>query len=327
MATAPTAAAVSPSWRRPVALIDAAAVLLCLFTLAGGLGRHHWLLDLCAHFRGYNAAVAIIIAMALLLRRRRGTRWRLVPWASVAVALSINGIAVAPYYLPPADTATAANGNESRLLTFNVWTGNRKTSAVVDYLRDRAADFVFVLEIDQRWSAALQSLRDLYPHQTLEPADHNFGIGFLSRRPAQVRVVSSSSLPAMLVADVDVDGRPLRLIGVHTLPPIGRERHRLRDEQFDVVAQHVDRDGPTIVAGDLNATPWSSPFVAFGARTGLRDSGLGRGLPATWNAGLPVPGLPIDHVLVPRAIAVVDRRVGPDLGSDHRPLEVGFVWR
>ena len=327
-ATAPSPVA-PPLWRRSLPLLDVAAVLLAGFTLMGNLGHRHWLLDLCAHFRWHGGVAGVVLAAALLLFRRRRTWWLLLPWLAVGFALTINGLAVAPYYLPNADAGgPRPHAGEPRLLMFNVRTENRARDMVVEHLRQRAADFVFVLEIDRRWVEALQALRDLYPHQTLEPADHNFGIGFLSRRPpGQVRVVESPSLPAMIVADVEAAGRPLRLLGVHPMPPIGRERHRLRAEQFEAMLPWIDREVPTIVAGDLNATPWSTPFVEFIARSGLRDSGLGRGLPSTWNARLLAPGIPIDHVLVPAAIAVTDRIVGPDLGSDHLPLEVGFVWR
>jgi len=35
-------------------------------------------------------------------------------------------------------------------------------------------------------------------------------------------------------------------------------------------------------------------------------------------------GLPVDHCLVSPSVALVSRTVGPDVGSDHRPLLVEF---
>ena len=81
----------------------------------------------------------------------------------------------------------------------------------------------------------------------------------------------------------------------------------------------------TIVAGDLNCTPWSPNFVDLLKSSNLINSGLGHGLAISWT---PIPitalGLPIDHVLVGDGIQVADRKVGPHVGSDHRPVIVDF---
>jgi endonuclease/exonuclease/phosphatase (EEP) superfamily protein YafD len=78
---------------------------------------------------------------------------------------------------------------------------------------------------------------------------------------------------------------------------------------------------PVIVAGDLNATPWSHGFRQLVRLRGLCDSAVGRGVQATWNAHRWVPRIPIDHVVVSPEVRVMDRRVGPDVGSDHLPVE------
>jgi endonuclease/exonuclease/phosphatase (EEP) superfamily protein YafD len=58
----------------------------------------------------------------------------------------------------------------------------------------------------------------------------------------------------------------------------------------------------------------------FMEQNGLRDSALGFGLHPTWlSRWLPL-GIPIDQILHSDAIAVLDRRVGPDVGSDHFPV-------
>ena len=85
-------------------------------------------------------------------------------------------------------------------------------------------------------------------------------------------------------------------------------------------------DGPrTILAGDLNCTPWSYWFRRLLRESQLSNSAHGRGLNITWTPlRIAVCGLPIDHVLVGSEIRVSRRFVGPYLGSDHRPVVVDF---
>ena len=75
-----------------------------------------------------------------------------------------------------------------------------------------------------------------------------------------------------------------------------------------------------IVAGDFNATPWSPHFRDLLATTGLRDAGSGRGWLPTWPTWLGPAGIPIDHVLVKGPVTVAGLSLGPDVGSDYRPL-------
>ena len=79
---------------------------------------------------------------------------------------------------------------------------------------------------------------------------------------------------------------------------------------------------PTVVAGDLNATPWSPAFNE------LDDLGLRRatGLAPTWPSALHgISGIPIDHVPASRHWRLVASGRGPDPGSDHRPVIARLV--
>ena len=76
-----------------------------------------------------------------------------------------------------------------------------------------------------------------------------------------------------------------------------------------------------VLLGDLNCTPFFPWFGRLLREGGLKDSGEGFGLPATWRSnGI---GLPIDHLLVSPSWQVLERRVHPDrMGSDHHPVRV-----
>src|SRR5467141_4503221 len=77
---------------------------------------------------------------------------------------------------------------------------------------------------------------------------------------------------------------------------------------------------PVILAGDFNLTPWSWLLNKLAWAGGLRRHGL---LNATWPADLSpavAPFLLIDNVLTSADIRSLSFAVGPELGSDHRPI-------
>jgi endonuclease/exonuclease/phosphatase family metal-dependent hydrolase len=84
----------------------------------------------------------------------------------------------------------------------------------------------------------------------------------------------------------------------------------------------MTRPDATVLLGDLNLTPYAPAFARLVAESGLRDALDGVAWRPTWQAGFWPLALPIDHVLVPRGACVVGHEIGPDVGSDHRPLRV-----
>lgn len=47
----------------------------------------------------------------------------------------------------------------------------------------------------------------------------------------------------------------------------------------------------------------------------------------TWPANFPLLAIPLDPCLVGSEICVARKRIGPNLGSDHKPLIVDLVWQ
>lgn len=111
-----------------------------------------------------------------------------------------------------------------------------------------------------------------------------------------------------LQVELDVDGHPLQLIGLHLTsrlphgPPLQLRR----------LAKALPPRGiPAVVAGDFNF--WGPPVTAL--LPGWRRSAIGR----TWPAR--APHSQIDHVLVrPGDVQVDEGIVLGDVGSDHRPI-------
>lgn len=95
-----------------------------------------------------------------------------------------------------------------------------------------------------------------------------------------------------------LNGIPVTLLGTHPLPPGSAEYARLRNDQLRAIATKVQASkGLTIVLGDLNATPW-------------------------WPAYLPIGRIPLDHCLVSPSIYVINKQLGPNVGSDHLPVVI-----
>lgn len=158
-----------------------------------------------------------------------------------------------------------------------------------------------------------------YLYKQLAPASDPFGIAILSRLPLTGAKISTDMdgihhMSALL----NWNGQPVTLITWHPMPPLSPRYHQSRNTRLRAIAEAVRRDShPAVLAGDLNATPWSNAFH------GIDQMGLRRvtGLLPTWPAaGLGWMGIPIDHVLVSAHWTVVEVSRGPDLGSDHLPV-------
>ena len=307
--------------RLAVSLIAAAAIVVMLLTVAGFAARIHWRCEQVCHFRVQYFWLLVMAGLVLALAKRP----RL---ATAAGALAIvNAIVVASVYWPPGTEPSSEP--PLKLIAFNVLGENERHSEVVDFLRREKADVVILMEVQPAWVSSIESLSDAYPHQQVQARNDHFGIALLSREPlktVQTRSLGSAELPT-IVAEMEHAGRPLLLIGTHPLPPGTTATAALRNEQLAAVASLVQQQTiPVVLAGDLNTTSYSPYFQDLCSHTGLRDSRQGYGVQASWSPRLPVLEICIDHCLVPPAIHVADRRVGPHLGSDHRPVMVALTW-
>lgn len=308
---------------RPVpGMLTTLAIGVLLGSAAGFAGSWHWLLDLTTHFRWYWFLLALMGLGAAGATRR--------PAAGVifAIALAINARDLLPYWLPRPAAIPAADRSPVRVLSLNVHRVNRRTSAAIDHVRGRRPDVLAVLEVDDHWAAALDELVDVFPHRVIVPRPDNFGIALLSRWPladARVAEFTTTGFPS-IVATVRHEDGDFRFIATHPYPPFDGPATTQLVAHLDAVAREAAASPlPCVVAGDLNAAPWSRAFRRLITAAGLRDTALGLGVKGTYHAGLPAPRIPIDHVLVPSGTVVIRRGVGPGVGSDHFPVEADVL--
>ena len=305
----------SAFWARRVitlALLCLLGLLLPLLShlLADSAGTLAWLIDLASHWQWLFLLGLMVFAGLACCRDKR--------WAVLLLALPLPWLtasAPAPASDPQAQVFAVASAN--------VHLHNRNTEALTAWLAQERPDVLVLLEVSPAYAQGLRRLRD-YPFQHIVAEDSPFGIAVLSRHPLQqIEVIEDAQGIAHIEALLQWHGQPVGIIALHPMPPLTPQYHSVRNAKLAALARHATASGiPTVLAGDLNATPWSSAFSGL-AQLGLRRAS---GLAATWPAVLQgVLGLPIDHVLVTQHWAVAARKVGPQLGSDHLPVLVHLV--
>ena len=296
-------------------------VLAAVFILAARLS---WFAELFTHFRAQGAVGGLLLALAFGLLRAPKR-------AAVAGALALGHVvAVAPAYVPGTPVGDSILGGlpRFRLVSANVLTENDAHDAFLSLLRAEAPDVIMVVEVGHHWAAALATLADVYPVHVFAPREDNFGVAVLARDPrtlASILTCGPAGVPSAQVR-LPVGEGFVSLLMTHPIPPIGRGAAADRDAQLlDCAKVLAASGGPRVFAGDFNATPWSPIFGDLRAASGLLDSRDGFGLQASWMVGFPPFAIPIDHVFHSPDLAVLDRRVGPEIGSDHRPIITDFA--
>jgi endonuclease/exonuclease/phosphatase (EEP) superfamily protein YafD len=303
-------------------LWSAAGTLLCTFTMCGFLGRLFWLLDETAHFRVQYC----LLLLALALIHFAGRKFK--PALIFIGFAMINVVVVVPYCFAGRTVAPITN-SKIRIILINVHTENQRYDLVEKYIRQNDPDVVVLEEVNDLWMGHLQGLQGSLAYSCAQPQSDNFGIALFSKvylANAQMRTFGSAEVPSVS-AEIEIGGKRILLIGTHPLPPSSADTTHLRDEQLVAVAQFVSaRQMPTIVVGDLNTTPWADSFRRFLKESKLTDSIHGFGYQPTWPTMLPPMLIPLDHCLVSSNLYVVERKRGPNVGSDHYPIlvEVGI---
>ena len=217
-------------------------------------------------------------------------------------------------------TAEARGQDTVRLVHVNINYYNRDLESSLEFFRETDPDVLVIVEANERLMAALEPLQERLPHVFVETRGR-FGVALLSRYPMAAQSVYFTSHNPSVVAVIDTPHGPLRVVGTHPRSPASAGRARRRNAQLEALASFV-RVGsePTVLLGDLNTTPWGHAFRALVAESELRDSSRGVGFQWSWPASFWPLAIPIDHALVSEDVRVLDRRMGPPVGSDHLPL-------
>ena len=139
--------------------------------------------------------------------------------------------------------------------------------------------------------------------------------------------IGKAGLPSVL-AKVETPRGHVWLLATHPLPPAGRLGSEFRNDQLAAIALLVDTlEGPTVVVGDLNVTPWSPHFRDLVAVADLQRARGGLRSLYTWPTGFPFMMLQLDHCLHSDRVESTGVEVLHTIESDHYPIMCGFRLR
>ncbi len=309
----------------------AAACGLGLATLAGFLGRRWWRFEQFCHFRLQYAVLLTLLGLIFLAAGETAG-------ALFSKLLALLNLAfILPVYVPRNRekrmqcVAKPRTASVFRMLHANVLGENDHYQRLIDLVRDESPDIITLAEPHGAWmSALLPAFSPAYPHHRYEAFEDNYGIAVFSRLPftrAETHGFGPARLPTLVIS-VELAGQPLTLIATHPPPPKSALETIQRDRQMQEIAQFAAaQPGPLLLAGDLNMSSWSYAFGDLLRHSRLRDSRQGIGLQPSWPAQRPWFLIPLDHILHTPDIVIHRRRIGPDIGSDHLPVLVDFMFR
>ncbi|QJE98096.1 endonuclease/exonuclease/phosphatase family protein [Luteolibacter luteus] len=303
--------------RKLLPLVTIATVLAGSLPVAAWLGGGFWFIDLFNHFQVQFAWFLLLCLLLLLL----GRRWKSAALAGVFLLVPL--VRILPWF--SAVPAVAGGTGSVRLCSFNVLASNGRYSDAIAWVRKSAPDAIFFTEVDEDWSEALKELEHDYPHWINAGPD----FAFFSKLPIQsssVDLVSESGYPLLRVRLV-TPGGPVTYIAGHPLPPMTPRWARSMDVFMEEMARCVESEsGRVVVAGDFNSSRWShrsKPLV----NAGLIEAAKGKSPGPTWKRTNLIFGIPIDRMLYRgEGFGCRSFEIGPDLGSDHRPVTGEFVW-
>jgi endonuclease/exonuclease/phosphatase (EEP) superfamily protein YafD len=299
------------SWILRIAIVGA------VFPVLGWIGGRYWVLDLFNHVQFHYLGFFLCCVVILLAMKAFREA------AMVAGLLLLPLARIVPSCIAPPAAVSAQK--PLRVAAFNVLVSNERHEDTLRWVRESQLDCIYFSETTHQWAKALEVLAKDYPYSIEEKT----GFAFYSKYPiAHYRIVHCSDFRfPLLIAYLDTPQGEVAFFGIHPLPPVNKRWAKALRDTMEVLAYEVEKERHrVIVAGDFNLTRWSNNAQPL-ERAQLRDASYGKSPGATWMRHNAFFAIPIDRILY-RGDGMDCRsfHIGPDLGSDHRPVVAEMAW-
>lgn len=311
------------------ALLSVVAATLSVMSLITAVGTDEWWVRLLDFPRIQLTLALLLAGSAAFALGPRGKRLY-ATIAICAVATAYNGYKLAPY-TPVWPEAVNAGGacpaqGRVRILAVNVKRGNEQSAPLRDLLGSLQPDIFLAMETDAWWDRELDAVAGGFANNLKEvaSAQNHFGIHLMSkleRVSGKILYLEDKGVPTVHAMFRLDNGETFEFLGLHPKPPSVFQDSTVRDAQLlEGARMAAQSPEPTVVAGDLNSTPWEGVVRGMIAQAGLLDPRIGRGFFNTYTQPGLGPLWPIDHILMQQPFRLSSFMRGPDIGSDHRPV-------
>ncbi len=311
-----------------------AAIGLAALTVAALFGFAVPVFDLINHLQlplFFATLVVLIVAIFAFGRLRAITLIALIGFlASAAVFVPEWMTGLSPRAPLPTDARPVL-----KMMTHNVFGLNYDMHRVDDAIAAENPDIVALQEYFPEQVDELHALlKTRYPYFVRCQGGKRANLGLYSRiafdREMNAGDCPSDAYGSQRTAHITAgftlaDGTHFTVVTTHMDWPYPIER---QNEEFSALtAELAQTDGPLIVVGDFNSTPWSYALRGFAGETGLvRETRNLVTYPVLFTLRRLVPTLPflpLDQVFQ-RGIAVHELHAGEPTGSDHLPVVFSF---
>lgn len=221
-----------------------------------------------------------------------------------------------PFQGPPAE-----GDAKIKLIQFNVKIHNAQEAEAAKWIINEQPDVVTLQEFLSTEHPGLEGLSNVLPNRVSCASSRLGDVAIFTRFP----VITQGCTPGDGLAwmQVNVGGKPMTFASLHLPWP-------WPSRQWDQLAKlepvFAGLPQPVVLAGDFNTVPWSAAMASVERRLKAKTiAGYRTTLwPDVFHNGQAWPMFPIDHVLLPDGIQATAVRIGPVIGSDHRPVIAKF---
>jgi endonuclease/exonuclease/phosphatase (EEP) superfamily protein YafD len=248
-----------------------------------------------------------VLGVALAAPLAWGRRFKA---AALTIAASaVFWITVAPFLLP-ADAERIAGEPTIRLTLLE--TSNAKA---IEYVLQTRPDLVVMADLASAQHDRTADLAAAYPTR-IESGE----LLILARRAVVLHRTPVDSELKLLRVQISMGQQSFDLAVVHLERPwpLGAASHREPSAAAKLAKRLAGETGRLILVGDFNRPPWMSDMQALRGWLGVAAEAA----PGTWPDWMPRPlRLPLDLVLVGKDLVLRGMKLGPNVGSDHLPIE------